>query len=234
MVPLAMSFGRVRTCAATSAKCRYCSSCDRSSRRKTLKRGRRGGLFSILLQISWIGCIVEVMQHAILGAVVTLIAVVSVWFFTHEAEAPTETGEDSNEQVGEIQSEVTETVSSEVTPSNVTIEIYDGISYPENILSVNLAGRGLSGSLKAEVRMLSNLRELDLSNNNFTGLPAEVGQLSKLEALNLSNNPFTGLPHELGNLPNLRVLDLRGTNYSEFDLAEIQKKLPASTEVLVD
>ena len=97
-----------------------------------------------------------------------------------------------------------------------------------------MSGNGLTGSLKAEVRFLTELRELNLSNNKFTGLPAEVGQLTKLQTLNLSNNPFTGLPSELGNLKNLKVLDLRGTNYAPQDLKSIQANLPESTQVLVD
>ena len=115
-----------------------------------------------------------------------------------------------------------------------SVAVYDGISVSENITVLNLSGRGLSGSLKTEVRMLTKLRELDLSNNNFTGLPAEIGQLSKLEVLNLSNNPFTGLPNELGNLKNLKVLDLRGTNYAEQDLAMIRQSLPTTTQILTN
>lgn len=115
-----------------------------------------------------------------------------------------------------------------------SITVYDGISVSEGTTVLNLSSKGLSGSLKAEVRFLSNLRELNLSGNNFTGLPAEVGQLSKLEVLNLSNNPFTGLPYELGNLKNLKTLDLRGTNYAKADLDVIKKSLPATTKVLVD
>ncbi len=122
------------------------------------------------------------------------------------------------------------------TPTNVSggVVIYDGISVAANSVSVDISGRGLTGSLKAEVRQLSNLKELNLSGNNFTGLPAEVGQLSKLETLNLSNNPFTGLPYELGNLKNLKVLDLRGTNYAEQDLEVIKKELPATVQILVN
>ncbi len=122
------------------------------------------------------------------------------------------------------------------TPANVSggVVIYDGISVSANSVSVDVSGRGLTGSLKAEVRQLSNLKELNLSDNNFTGLPAEVGQLSKLEVLNLSNNPFTGLPYELGNLKNLKVLDLRGTNYAKQDLEMIKKELPTTVQILVN
>lgn len=115
-----------------------------------------------------------------------------------------------------------------------SITIYDGMSFSEGTTVINLSNQGLSGSLKAEVRFLSNLTELNLSGNNFTGLPAEIGQLSKLQVLNLANNPLTGLPYELGNLKNLKVLDLRGTNYAQADLEIIKQGLPATAQVLVD
>ena len=114
------------------------------------------------------------------------------------------------------------------------IEIYNGISYAVNTKTIDMSGRNLAGSLKAEIRQLANLEELNISNNNFTGLPAEIGQLSKLKVLNLSNNPLTGLPYELGNLSQLQVLDLRGTKYAKSDLDVIKTKLPSTTQILVD
>lgn len=117
-------------------------------------------------------------------------------------------------------------------PSPVTI--YDGIEVMDNNKSVDLSNRGLSGSLKAEIRLLTKLETLDISGNNFTGLPAEVGQLSELRTLNLANNPLAGLPHELGNLSKLRTLDLRGTDYSEYDLEIISSALPSYTNILTD
>ncbi|MBP9836400.1 MAG: leucine-rich repeat domain-containing protein [Candidatus Pacebacteria bacterium] len=98
---------------------------------------------------------------------------------------------------------------------------------------LNLSNNRLSGSLQAEVRHLSKLQILDLSDNNFTGVPAEVGQLKGLEILDLSNNSLTGLPYELGNLSNLKILDLRGNVYSKADLEVIKKGLP-NTEIRVD
>ncbi|MCA9360868.1 leucine-rich repeat domain-containing protein [Candidatus Kaiserbacteria bacterium] len=121
-----------------------------------------------------------------------------------------------------------------VSVSSKAIFVYDEISVPDDTRILDLSGKSLSGSLKAEIRHLTNLRELDISNNNFTGLPAEVGQLSRLEVLNLSNNPFTGLPNELGNLSNLQVLDLRGTSYSEQDLSLIKQSMPNTAKVFVD
>lgn len=100
-----------------------------------------------------------------------------------------------------------------------------------DIETLDLSDNNLTGALQAEVRHLKNLRTLDLSGNKFTGVPAEVGQLEKLEVLDLSDNMLTGLPYELGNLRNLKTLDLSGNDYSEIDLAEIRKKLPAVTTI---
>lgn len=99
---------------------------------------------------------------------------------------------------------------------------------------LNLSNNNLDGALQAEVRHLQNLRILDLSNNNFTGVPAEVGQLGKLEELNLSNNSLTGLPYELGNLSNLKILNLKGNNYAKQDLDIIKQGLSSDVVILVD
>ncbi len=116
----------------------------------------------------------------------------------------------------------------------VTVAIYDGVSVSSAETILNLSGRGLEGSLKAEIRMVSGLREIDLSNNKFTGLPAEIGQLAELRVLNLANNPITGLPQEIGNLKKLQSLDLRGTNYSQQDLEIIKRGLPATVVIQTD
>ncbi len=121
-----------------------------------------------------------------------------------------------------------------ISLSSNAVFVYDGISVPDDIRSLDLSGKGLSGSLKAEIRHFQNLQVLDISDNNFTGLPAETGQLSQLKVLNLSNNPLTGLPHELGNLKKLETLDLRGTAYSEFDLKVIREGLPSGVQILTD
>ena len=128
--------------------------------------------------------------------------------------------------------ESAENAAAQMGSTAALVTIYDGISVPKNTTLVDLSGRGLSSSLKAEVRQLSNLRTLDLSNNDFTGLPAEIGQLTQLETLNLANNPLTGLPHELANLQNLQTLDLRGTQYSAQDLAVIEVGLPTNTVIV--
>jgi Leucine-rich repeat (LRR) protein len=130
--------------------------------------------------------------------------------------------------------DVTIKVENTTTPNGAMVTIYDNVSVAANSQTLALSGKGFTGSLKGEIRLLTDLRELNISGNKFTGLPAEIGQLAKLEILDLANNPLTGLPHEIGNLKNLRTLDLRGTQYSEQDLVIIKKGLPTSTQILVD
>jgi leucine-rich repeat protein SHOC2 len=96
---------------------------------------------------------------------------------------------------------------------------------------LDLSNNNLSGALQAEIRNLTRLKVLDLSNNDFTGLPAEIGQLKNLEVLDISNNQITGLPHELGNLQKLKLLDLSGNNYSKQDLEKIKETLPSSAVI---
>lgn len=190
------------------------------------------------------------MQIFGLLSLLTTIAVVGWWLSVGMGSAPTAPTEDGTNAPTQQQSyqgaiESAESVVNqiEVRNNSVTqnppasgpkIEVYQGISVAKNSTVLDVSGKKLTGSLKAEVRQLENLEELNISNNNFTGLPAEVGQLSKLKVLNLSYNPLTGLPYELGNLSNLQVLDLRGTNYASADLQVIKSKLPASTQILVD
>lgn len=102
-----------------------------------------------------------------------------------------------------------------------------------NLEELNISNNRLGGALPAEIHDLRNLRVLDASNNLMTGVPAEVGQLQNLEVLNLSNNKLTGLPYELGNLKKLRVLNLSGNDYSKQDLEVIKKGLPPTVEIIL-
>lgn len=114
------------------------------------------------------------------------------------------------------------------------LKVPESVFNSTNTELLDVSHNNLDGSLQAEVRHLQKLKVLDLSHNNFTGVPAEIGQLSELVTLDLSHNPLTGLPHELGNLKKLKTLNLQGTQYSNHDLDIIRKGLPITTEVLVD
>ncbi|XP_071928795.1 uncharacterized protein [Coffea arabica] len=75
----------------------------------------------------------------------------------------------------------------------------------------------LGGQLSPSLVNLTNLRYLDLSSNNFSGIqvPAFLGLLKNLRYLNLSSAGFDGeIPHHLGNLSHLRYLDLGDSGFS--------------------
>nr|XP_027099693.1 receptor-like protein EIX1 [Coffea arabica] len=81
-----------------------------------------------------------------------------------------------------------------------------------------LAGQYLSPSLVN----LTNIRYLDLSLNNFSGIriPTFLGLLKDLRYLNLSDAGFVGeVPQHLGNLAHLRYLDIgfASSNYIPID-----------------
>ncbi|XP_020286668.1 leucine-rich repeat protein SHOC-2-like [Pseudomyrmex gracilis] len=53
-----------------------------------------------------------------------------------------------------------------------------------------------------------SLKELDISNNNFTELPLQIGKLQSLICLNVSQNLLTKVPQIIGTLQHLAKLDL--------------------------
>jgi Leucine-rich repeat (LRR) protein len=108
----------------------------------------------------------------------------------------------------------------------------DNIFNRTNLEELNLSHNNLTGALQSQVWQLRNLKVLNHSDNQMTGVPAEVGQLQKLEILDLSNNQLTGLPNELGNLNNLKTLNISGNNYSTHDLDIITSALPSSVKII--
>lgn len=103
-----------------------------------------------------------------------------------------------------------------------------------NLRQLDVSDNNLTGALPAEIRQLSKLQVLRAANNQMTGVPAEVGQLSNLVELDLSNNQLTGLPYELGNLKNLKILNLSGNNVSQYDLDIIRQNLPKDINIIID
>lgn len=62
-----------------------------------------------------------------------------------------------------------------------------------SVESLTLSGRGLSGTLPAELGSLISLRTLDLSGNNLSGpLPPTIGRQPNLSAVNLARNRLSG------------------------------------------
>lgn len=100
-----------------------------------------------------------------------------------------------------------------------------------DLTKLDISNNKLTGALPGEIRFLKNLKILNASYNNMTGVPAEVGQLSALTELNLSYNQLTGLPYELGNLKNLKILNLKGNSYAQQDLDKILEAIPDVTVI---
>ncbi|XP_057803782.1 receptor kinase-like protein Xa21 [Salvia miltiorrhiza] len=78
-------------------------------------------------------------------------------------------------------------------------------------LQILFLGRNkFMGNLSWDVRNITMLTNLDLSETHFTGLiPTEFGQLYHLETLGLNSNGLSGsIPHELFNISTLRILSL--------------------------
>ncbi|KAH7534079.1 hypothetical protein FEM48_Zijuj04G0199300 [Ziziphus jujuba var. spinosa] len=87
----------------------------------------------------------------------------------------------------------------------------NGSSFP-NLVSLNVDGAGLIGSIPPEIATLSKLTYLDLSGNYLTGeLPPSLGNLAHLviHAYDISYNRICGsIPPEIRELGNLTHLDL--------------------------
>lgn len=85
------------------------------------------------------------------------------------------------------------------------------------ITVLRLPGAGLRGPVPQIISTLTELRELDLSNNLLEGqIPQSLAALTKLERINLSNNRFSGvLPAGVFcSYNNLRFMDVSRNNLS--------------------
>ena len=84
----------------------------------------------------------------------------------------------------------------------------EAIAQLSNLRELDLSDNQLT-TLPEAIAQLSNLRELDLSDNQLTTLPEAIAQLSNLRELDLSDNQLTTLPEAIAQLSNLRELYLR-------------------------
>ncbi|KAL5703649.1 non-specific serine/threonine protein kinase [Ranunculus cassubicifolius] len=80
----------------------------------------------------------------------------------------------------------------------------------QRVVTLNLLGHELVGTISTSVGNLSFLRVLNLSSNNFYGnIPQEFGRLSRLQYLNLSFNSLGGeIPPNISKCLNLLSLNL--------------------------
>jgi Leucine-rich repeat (LRR) protein/tRNA A-37 threonylcarbamoyl transferase component Bud32 len=82
--------------------------------------------------------------------------------------------------------------------------------------NLELQNNNFTGVLPSQIGLLTNLKELALMNNRILGsIPSEIGNLKNLDALALSGNYLTGpIPPSLGNLSKLTILFLHQNRLS--------------------
>jgi hypothetical protein len=75
-----------------------------------------------------------------------------------------------------------------------------------SLTHLSLANNALRGAIPTQIGLLTNLKVLDLSNNQLTSLPSEIARLTALETLNLGKNQFSQpLPYMPEGLTELRL-----------------------------
>ncbi len=135
----------------------------------------------------------------------------------------------SNKGLTKVTSDVySKSATTELILSNNRIETLPSeMGKMVNVTVFKIDNNLLDGSLIGEIRQISKLKVLDVSDNNMTGMPAEIGQLSKLETLDYSNNKITGLPNELANLKNnLKEFNLTGNPLNQEQINRLKSQLP--------
>lgn len=97
-----------------------------------------------------------------------------------------------------------------------------------HVTELRLDSKRLKRSLPPEIRLLENLRLLDVGSNFLNGsIPEQIYELESLEVLNLRQNTLQGmLDSRIGDLANLRELDL-GEN-------KLSGTIPPTIQNLVD
>ena len=85
-----------------------------------------------------------------------------------------------------------------------------------NLLTLDLRGNSLSGTIPPELFFIATSLHIDLGDNNLVGtIPTEVGNLVNLEFFCIAGNGINGvLPSEMGQMLSLIDLDLSGNQIS--------------------
>ena len=96
--------------------------------------------------------------------------------------------------------------------ADTPIARWDGLGVggsPQRVTRLNLAGKGLGGTIPASLGELTMLTDLNLRTNALSGpIPAELGDLTNLVRLNLHTNQLTGPVPDLSRMTNLEEMYL--------------------------
>ena len=94
--------------------------------------------------------------------------------------------------------------------SSLTLANWDGVTTDADgrVTDLELDDNNLVGTLPSELRSLTSLTSLMLSENKLSGNIPNLSGLSQLEHLDLGDNQLNGTIPNLGSLTNLRELHL--------------------------
>jgi hypothetical protein len=91
----------------------------------------------------------------------------------------------------------------------------------EAIVSIDLRGNGLKGTIPPEIFGFQELTTLLLADNELSGpIPNLVGKLSNVAIIDLAENQFTSIPSEMGNLDTVVHLFLQGNDFGTRSLPD--------------
>ena len=132
----------------------------------------------------------------------------------NECEWPTVECGSPSMNASSVNSTSTNATGTNVTSRNDTNVFIPDVSWQAT--EINMARQSFTGSIPAEIGLLSSLTYIDLGENEVSGsIPDELYQLTKLEYIYLHHNQMTGtLSEGIGNLQLLDSLYLGSNKFS--------------------
>lgn len=92
-------------------------------------------------------------------------------------------------------------------------EDYIEIEDINEVTELKLDGKNIKDIKGIEV--FTNLRVLDLDNNEIVKIPSKIGELKSLEVLSINNNELEEIPNEIGELESLEELSISDNRIEE-------------------
>lgn len=94
---------------------------------------------------------------------------------------------------------------------------WEGVTFEgERVIAFVLPSNNLNGTIPADIAVLDSLKILDLADNQISGIASEFGSLSNLRKVNLTNNQLSEFPEI--NTSKLDSIDLSGNHLQFIDL----------------